>query len=91
MTEGEEFELAVRLAAHEKLLAELLVLVRAQLASSKRLSDYRERIAAELLRDEDDPVEIDPREKAIHEHVLRIIDVALGLIAESRKRLREQS
>jgi hypothetical protein len=66
MTKKEEFELAVQLAAHERLLAELLILVRAQRGSSTRLSGFRERIAKELEQDEDHPVEIDPKEQAIH-------------------------
>jgi hypothetical protein len=91
MTKKEEFELAVQLAAHERLLAELLILVRAQRGSSTRLSGFRERIAKELEQDEDHPVEIDPKEQAIHARVLQIIDGALGVLVENRRRMREQS
>ena len=91
VTKKEQFELAVRLAAHERLLKELLILVRVQRDSTKRLSDYRDRIAKELDQDEDHPVEIDAMTQAVHDAVVRIIDGAFGLIAESRKRTREQS
>jgi hypothetical protein len=91
MTEKEEFELAVQLAAHERLLAELLILVLAQRGSATRLNGLRERIAKELEQDEDHPVDIDPREQAIHDRVLRIIDAALGVLRENRRRMREPS
>jgi len=91
MTEQEKFDLAIQLAAHKRLLKELLILVRAQRDSTKRLSDYRDRIAKELEQDEDHPVEIDPKTQAVRDAVVRIIDGALGLIAETRKRTREKS
>ena len=90
MTKKEEFQFAAQLAAHER-LAELFILVRAQRGSSQRLKNYRDRIAKEIETDEDHPVVIDPKEKAIHERMLQTIDAALGLLANEQKRLRGQS
>jgi hypothetical protein len=91
MTKKEQFELAVRLAAHERLLKELLILVRAQLGSPTRLSGFRNTIAKELEQDEDHPVEVDAMTQAVHDAVLQIIDDTLGQLVETRKRNREQS
>jgi hypothetical protein len=90
MSKKEDFELAVQLPAQERLLAELLILVRAQRGSSTRLSGFRERIAKELEQDEDHPVKIEPKEQAIHAPLLQTIDAALGVLVENRRRMREQ-
>ena len=89
MTEKERLDLTARLAAYEMLLAELLIVLYAQKGFGNRLLNFRKRMEEQfsdvIQDDEDHPVEIDPRRKALCEHVMGVIDTAVRRLVEQKQ------
>ena len=89
MTEKERLDLTARLAAYEMLLAELLIVLYAQKGFGNRLLNFRKRMEEQfsdvIQDDEDHPVEIDPRRKALYEHVMGVIDTAVRRLVEQKQ------
>lgn len=89
MTDKEKLDLTARLAAYEMLLAELLIVVYAQKGyGGNRLLNFRKQMEKQfsdvIQNDEDHPVEIDPRRKALYDHMICMIDKAVNLLVEQK-------
>ena len=89
MNEKEEFKLLARLAAHELLLRDMLLVVRGQKAMGKRLAIYRDQLkesVCQLTFSELNKTQSRRMKALVRKHALATIDAAIDVLRQERQR-----